>query len=1110
MTEDVFEWPPKWQSRILPRRGGTPVARPNPRPALPASALARRGDRIRAALDRPGYEADVASEATKAIPLVQLARGDLPEPGVETPFGVAAAIHAGLLAVPWADRNEIDGVADLVVAERGPVFAARTVAELAGLVVGGSLGKGGHTVVRRWADDDPPPDLPPSWDGYAAHVRRLIGTVHRDAHDDIVAALAPYRDGVLLQRAATSYLVPDRHDWVDADIAAVAGRRTLHGGPTAEAWLLLHAAHTAGQAVELAGDMSPYLVAGQPAVIATVIDGVGPGVAPLLAGWADHGYDTDLRRSLLDTIARLPGDEAYGALLARADDRLARAALLAATRRFPRRALRVLAAAPPGPRADRLLRDLVLTKPDEVEAVLSAGDTGNGDRIAAIRDAAAAVVEAKPEDLPPLLVRPPWTVARKRPRPVVIAGLEAAPERGMAWLDGERERWLAHRDQISQRLEHDSGRQIDWEHAVRLHRQRRLPQRQEEILVAWGPDELVRPLVSGWRASWTPDPDRWLRVAVARFGLDALPYVRRRAEESPAAEGRYLLPYATSDLAVLMAGWLARLKSGRAVAAQWLDRHAALAARTLAPRALGKAGPARREAEEALRTLAGRAHRVTVLEAAAGHGPAAADGIAALLDRDPLDVLPAKPPAPPDWLDARLLPPVQLRSGAGAVPTDGVQHICTMLAMSRPDAPYAGVAIAQEAADLAGLGWALFERWEEAGAPSRDNWVLPALGLTGDDDTVRRLAPLIRAWPGEGGHARAVTGLDVLRAIGTDVALMHLHGISEKVKFKGLRDKAKERVAEIADDLGLTADELADRLVPDFGLDDPTFDFGPRQFTVGFDEQLRPYVVDGSGKRRAALPKPGAADDPELAAAAGKRFAAVKKDVRTAAADQLRRLERAMVAGRRWPAAAFRTHLAGHPLMRHIVRRLVFSVDGGGSFRVAEDGTFADVADDVYVLPDYAVVGVAHPLGLAEGWAGVFADYEILQPFPQLARETFALTADELTATSLSRWTGRTVPTGALLGLERRGWRRAEPQDGGSQPWLERDLPGADRRILMIMIEPGIAIGMPTAVPEQRIQTVQALRPHDYPWHPKDPLAMGALDAVTASELIRDLEGVVQ
>ncbi|MFD0539386.1 hypothetical protein ACFQY7_42265 [Actinomadura luteofluorescens] len=137
------------------------------------------------------------------------------------------------------------------------------------------------------------------------------------------------------------------------------------------------------------------------------------------------------------------------------------------------------------------------------------------------------------------------------------------------------------------------------------------------------------------------------------------------------------------------------------------------------------------------------------------------------------------------------------------------------------------------------------------------DWVLTALGLFGDDETVRRFAPVIQAWPGDGGHAKAVRGLDVLIAIGGDVALMHLHDITTKVRYPGLRKKAQERVGALAEDLGLTPEQLGDRLVPDFGLDERGelfLDYGPRGFTAGFDERLRPYVVDGDGRRRAASP----------------------------------------------------------------------------------------------------------------------------------------------------------------------------------------------------------------------------------------------------------------
>ena len=91
----------------------------------------------------------------------------------------------------------------------------------------------------------------------------------------------------------------------------------------------------------------------------------------------------------------------------------------------------------------------------------------------------------------------------------------------------------------------------------------------------------------------------------------------------------------------------------------------------------------------------------------------------------------------------------------------------------------------------------------------------------------------------------------MLAAIGTDVALMHLDGIARKVKFKGLRERRRRRSTRWPR-ARARPEQLADRLVPDFGLDADGslgLDYGPRRFTVGFDEPLKPYVVDEDGKR---------------------------------------------------------------------------------------------------------------------------------------------------------------------------------------------------------------------------------------------------------------------
>lgn len=398
----------------------------------------------------------------------------------------------------------------------------------------------------------------------------------------------------------------------------------------------------------------------------------------------------------------------------------------------------------------------------------------------------------------------------------------------------------------------------------------------------------------------------------------------------------------------------------------------------------------------------------------------------------------------PEW--SNNLPQVLLANGT-ALPESAIQNLLLVLHESPLGAPHPALAEVKASCDpksLAGFAWALFESWLAASGSSKEGWAFAAVGHLGGDDEARRLAPLVRAWPGESQHARAVVGLDVLGAIGTDVALMHLHGVALKIKFKGLQEKAKLKMDALAKARGLTADELADRLVPDLGLDHETgslsLDFGPRQFTVAFDEELKPYVLDTSHVKLPDLPKPKQSDDAEKSKEAVERYKSLKKDAKAVASTQITRLELGMCAQRRWSANEFRTFIAEHPLVVHLARRLVWGVYEKDkltktTFRVAEDRSLVS-ADDVEVkLAKDARVGLLHRLDVDEktlaAWGDHLGRYELLQPFDQLGRALYAIEAKEKTSATLNRMKDVTVKTGKVLGLEVRGWRKGAAQDAG-------------------------------------------------------------------------------
>ncbi|GGU44998.1 WGR and DUF4132 domain-containing protein [Lentzea flava] len=1063
--EDTWVMPTAWLRNVVRQRGFTPAPEFSVDPAQAAEArrqIADQADTIERALSVQGSEPELVSAARD-----QLA-------GKPNPAGaaaIAAITSSGLPAVhAW-------------IADHGVAFAAAAVVEFIGL-----------EFTEQWNERRG------KWTGTRLQYRRgqftagvtdvegrmLIAVRHALA----VAGDAEYQGAefALGEMRATpkvrqlrAFLVPSRADWFDE----ACGLR--YHQPW---WLLPCSASTYEEFAKIDRSLPSSAF-----VLYTALYVLGPAIAPLLAADIDEQYQiADSRKLALKILAVLPTDEAFTILLDRVDAKYVRPYLVSAMAAFPRRAVRLLSKKISNSDVRQLLNAHLLSNPhlevpEEVAEVLA-------------RSAGRAVPEASVDQVPPLLVSPPWLRPRKAVKPVVLPDLPV-PDATVVWEPGEQEKWL----EKGQEWYSDHS----WKKLLKDYLAGEASYFESELFLL-APVEKVRHLIAGWQPKYAWGVEEWGRRIAARFGIEAVPALLRLVQSSAAASGVVLLPFATAEVAAVMADWFARTKQARRWGVAWMARHREQAARLLVPAAAGKPGAERRNAEAAVRYLHGIG--VDVKRVATECGAEAA--IDVVLSVDPLDVLPARLPVIGEWADIRLLPQVLLRDRAHALPAQATRHLLMTAALSRPGEVYAGLPIVREALDpssLAEFAWAVFDQWQKAGAPSKESWALDALGWFGDDETVRRLSPLIRNWPGESQHTKAVAGLDVLAEIGTEVALSHLNSIAEKVKFKGLKTRAQEKVAQIAAELGLSRDQLADRLVPRLGLDDAAtlvIDYGTRQFTVGFDEQLKPYVLDPDGKRRKDLPKPGAKDDQVKAPLEHKRFAGLKKDVRTVASDQIQRLERAMVDQRTWTAEEFRTVLAGHPLLWHIVRRLVWITDEGLSFRLAEDRTIANAEDDEITLPENAAVRVAHPVDLAdtlEAWGEVFADYEILQPFPQLGRPVHLVASSSDLLAQLKKYCSVPRPVGKILGLTKRGWVRGEPQDGGVECWITRPLPNGGA--VVASLEPGIAVGAVDVFPEVSLEDMWFSTDGRGEWSaPKDAPSTFEVDPITTSELLSELESL--
>ncbi|GAA0247015.1 hypothetical protein GCM10009527_049530 [Actinomadura nitritigenes] len=1122
--EDVLEIPRSWKRHLHPRRGGHPGPGIEIAGTSEAEVLAPYAAAIETALSHRKTDPALAAAARQHLA------------GNADPLGAAVVavvpeseVHSGEAAVRSLDAW---------ITAYGLPFAVRAFVERTGVTSGSAYGTGKGGVV---------PPAVPGFDGYrlgdaAKRLRTVLAGAGDAAYREAVAVLAGLRT-TPMRRMVAAYLVPTELDWV-AECCALP-----EGAVPRE--LLLRSLGSAGH-LEILGAAARISVSDCYYIenLVTLAEGVGPAIAPFMAEAFDrHHGSAPRRKGLLDVLGRLPSDEAFRLMLERRGNAHMRAALRDTMRRFPVRAVRVLAAAAAAgdATAGELLADHLRGGAVPVPPDLPAEARAVVEKLAA---ADGLVPEAAAGDLPRLLVDPPWARARPRREPVVVKGLSAPGRQDVVWAPGERDAWLA------TEIADPSGggvtvRAVRPTAAVDATWERRIaniragvaldPVQREAYwqgaMLAKGPEELVRPALREWRpAGWNQrglgtrnawSPDHWLRPIIARFGLDALPVTLSFARARPARGAELLLPFLDGEVAEAMAGWLLRVPGAREPVAAWFARHGRAALPYLLPAALGKAGRARTAAEYALHFVAGGEGEDAVIAAARPHGERAVAAVEGLLSGDAEDLLPRKKAPEPAEVNVEALPQVLLRGGERALPVPAVRHLLTLLAMASSGEEVPGLVGVLEVCDersLAEFGWALFRDWRERGAVAKEAWRFTALGRLGDDEAVRGLVPLIRAWPGEGGHHHAVRGLDVLALIGTDLALRELHAISQKARYKGLKQRAQEKVEEIAAARGLTPEQLGDRLVPDLGLDAAgtlVLDYGPRRFTAGFDETLRPHVVDELGRRRADLPKPGVRDDPALAPAAHRRYADLKKDVRAIAGLQIRRLELAMTAGRRWTPDEFTAFFVRHPLVWHIARRLVWLAEHGGTataFRLAEDRTFADVADTAVALPDGAAVGIAHPLHLGDaldGWSAVFADYEILQPFPQLGRDVHALTDEEAAGGRLPRFEGATVPFGNVLGLERRGWHRGPVNsDGGIDSMVRpvaRRQDGAWTRYVVVTLETGLYAGDVRASGDQTFEAVwigadPAPERFSHLDRQDGPYRFGELDPVTASEVIADLE----
>ncbi|MCL2465584.1 MAG: DUF4132 domain-containing protein, partial [Micrococcales bacterium] len=318
------------------------------------------------------------------------------------------------------------------------------------------------------------------------------------------------------------------------------------------------------------------------------------------------------------------------------------------------------------------------------------------------------------------------------------------------------------------------------------------------------------------------------------------------------------------------------------------------------------------------------------------------------------------------------------------------------------------------------------------------------------------IATAVQGYIRDHGHRWAQITALVTAASGSDdpAAIQLVLGIARKHTQESVRVKAAELAEGIADRLGWSAGQLADRTIPTAGFSDDgllSLDYGPRCFTgrVARSAKTGAFTValfNKDGKPVAALPASASTDDEALAAQSRKQLSESKKELKQIAAFQTSRLFEAMCLGRTWSLDDWRGCPLDHPVMRHLVATLVWQVIGDEpiTFRPTVDGELLDVDDDAIELTT-GTVRLAHRAVMAAAdarlWRQHLADYQIAPLFDQFEAEVPPVVETESEVTDHAGWLSDSFAIRARA--TKRGYTRAKPMDGAWFSSYERLLPDA-------------------------------------------------------------------
>uniref|UniRef100_UPI003F4B4EE2 DUF4132 domain-containing protein n=1 Tax=Brachyspira catarrhinii TaxID=2528966 RepID=UPI003F4B4EE2 len=343
----------------------------------------------------------------------------------------------------------------------------------------------------------------------------------------------------------------------------------------------------------------------------------------------------------------------------------------------------------------------------------------------------------------------------------------------------------------------------------------------------------------------------------------------------------------------------------------------------------------------------------------------------------------------------------------------------------------------------------LYIHWKDSNyEATKKNILIPYL-IYSDDLKIDKVYPLIKEFAKGSRTVMATFIVKCMALNGKNYALILVDGLTRKSPTAKIKEVAIETMENAAYMLDMTADELSDRIIPNFGFSqkgERVLNYGGearRTFTLSIDNNLELTITDNEKQKIIkSLPAPNSKDDKAEADSAKKECTTLKKEIKTLIQNQKIRLQKVLLNGRKWTYNNFKTVFVENPIMNIFALKLIWGAYDENnnliqSFRYMEDGTFNTVDEEEYTLPENSLITLVHPSELDADtiakWKTQLSDYEISQPIEQLDFKYEEIKEEDIKEDKIHSLDSKTIKAGVLMSLATKyDMARGEAMDGGT------------------------------------------------------------------------------